>query len=191
MIDDVITWGNTVRAATQNATRVMGQLQSCGYKLNPRKCARFVTQTGFLGYIIDRHGIQVDPSKILAILERPVPTNCYGISWASLYSLTSLEGKNIPVTLSDEQIEAWKATRNALITTPILRPMDPQLPVVLDVDASDKYTSAVLLQPEVPFSPFIRLRILQPSMDGAHLHPVAYTSRKPNPTQQRYSSQER
>ncbi|KAI0992856.1 hypothetical protein K3495_g15328, partial [Podosphaera aphanis] len=69
--------------------------------------------------------------------------------------------------------------------------MDPQLPVVLDVDASDKYTGGVLLQPEAPFSPFIRLRILQPSMDGANLHPVAYTSRKLNPTQQRYSSQER
>ncbi|KAI0993827.1 hypothetical protein K3495_g14357, partial [Podosphaera aphanis] len=210
MIDDVITWGNTIAEATNNASLVMKRLESCGYKLNPRKCAWFVTQTRFLGHIIDRNGIQVDPSKIQAILDRPIPrtvtevraflNSCnyfrdyvklFSKLAGPLYCLTSLEGKNVPVTLTDEQIKSWKATRNALITTPILKPMDPQLPVVLDVDASEKYTGGVLLQPKEPFTPVLRVAVSQPTMDGANLHPVAYTSHKLNPTQQRYSAQER
>ncbi|KAI1000483.1 hypothetical protein K3495_g7711 [Podosphaera aphanis] len=129
MIDDVITWGDTIQEATSNATLVLERLQTCGYRLNPRKCAWFVTQTRFLGHIIDRDGIQVDPLKIRAILDRPMPRTVTELA-GPLYSLTALEGKNVPVSLNDEQISAWKATRNALITTPVLRPMDSQLPVV-------------------------------------------------------------
>ena len=210
MIDDVITWGNTVEETTRNASLVMERLDSCGYKLNPRKCAWFVTQTKFLGHIIDRHGIQVDPSKIQTILDRPIPrtvtevraflNSCnyfrdyiklFSTLAGPLYSLTSIEGKNVPVSLNDEQIASWKATRNALITIPILKPMDPQLPVVLDVDASEKYTGGVLLQPNEQLTPILRIKLSQPTMEGAHLNPVAYTSHKLNPTQQRYSFQER
>lgn len=100
-----------------------------------------------------------------------------------LYKLTSIEGKNVAVTLDNEQITSWKNTRNALITTPILRPMDPHLPVVLDVDVSESYNGGVLLQPNVAFTPTVRLTLLQPSMDGAFLNPVAYASRKLNTTQ--------
>ena len=69
MIDDVITWGDTVQKAMQNAFLVIKRLKSCGYRLKPRKCAWFVTQTRFLGHIVDRQGIQVDPSKMQAILD--------------------------------------------------------------------------------------------------------------------------
>lgn len=210
MIDDVITWGDSIPETVKNAKIVMDQFKLNGYKLNARKCAWFVTQTRFLGHIIDKNGIQVDKSKIQAILNRPMPrtvtevraflNSCnyfrdyvklFSTLAGPLYELTSLEGKKVPVQLNEEQINAWKATRNALINTPILKPMGPHLPVILDVDSSDKYTGRVLMQPDEPFSSVIRARILQPTMDGAYLRPVAYTSRKLNSTQQRYSAQER
>lgn len=43
MIDDVITWGNTIQKTVKNASLVMERLQSRGYRLNTRKCAWFVT----------------------------------------------------------------------------------------------------------------------------------------------------
>ncbi|KAI0994860.1 hypothetical protein K3495_g13320, partial [Podosphaera aphanis] len=210
MIDDVITWGNTVKEAHKNADKVLSQFKLKGYKLNARKCAWFETQTRFLGHIIDRNGIRVDSKNIQAILERPVPrtvtevraflnscnyfrdyVNLFSRLAGPLYELTSLQGKNVPVELNEEQISAWKATRNALLSTPVLRPMDPHLPVIIDVDSSDRYTGGVLMQPDAPLSPQIRATILQPTMDGAYLRPVAYTSRKLTPTQIRYSAQER
>ena len=210
MIDDVIAWGNTVEEAHKNAENMMSRFRAKGYRLNARKCAWFVTQTRFLGHIIDRNGIQVDTTKIKAILERPMPrtvtevraflNSCNyfrdyvklfsGLA-GPLYELMSLVGKNVPVKLNEQQVAAWKKTRDALLKTPVLRPMDPRLPVILDVDSSDRYTGGVLMQPNAPFSPQIRATILQPTMDGAYLRPVAYTSRKLTPTQQRYSAQER
>lgn len=110
-------------------------------------------------------------------------------SAGQLYELTSIKGKSVPVTLNEEKIIAWKKVRNALITTPILKPMDSHLQVILDVDASDRYTGRVLPQPNVPFSSELRLTLLQLSMDGAFLNIVAFTCRKLTPTQRRYSSQ--
>lgn len=72
-----------------------------------------------------------------------------------LYELTSLERKNVPVKLNKEQISAWKATRDALIKTPVLRPMDPHLPITLDIDSSDQFTWGVLMQPKTLLSPQI------------------------------------
>ncbi|POS84140.1 hypothetical protein EPUL_005124 [Erysiphe pulchra] len=69
--------------------------------------------------------------------------------------------------------------------------LNPWIYSCLYVDASEKDTGGVLLQPEKPFTPAIRMTVSQPTIDGAYLHPVAYSSHKLSSTQQKYSSQER
>ncbi|KHJ36335.1 putative krab-a domain-containing protein [Erysiphe necator] len=49
----------------------------------------------------------------------------------------------------------------------------------------------VLLQPDEPLTPAVRMTVSQPTMDGVYLHLAAYTSHKIGLTQQNYSSQER
>jgi hypothetical protein len=53
--------------------------------LNPHKCVFCVESSRLLGFIISRHGIQVDPIKVEAILNLPPPS--------SLCQLQSLQGK--------------------------------------------------------------------------------------------------
>ena len=206
MIDDVITWGETIEECAENARRVLRQFEKYGFRLNPKKCEWFVLSTKFLGHIVDRHGVRADPDKIRAILNRPPPktvtdvrsflnqTNYFRdyVDYFStlagpLYELTSLPGKKVPVTLSSSQLDAWRRTRNALITLPVLARFDNSLPCVIDVDSSGSHTGGVLLQP----SSSVRVRISQPSLDTLSLRPIAYTSHKLTPAQTRYSAQER
>ena len=39
------------------------------------KCKFDVTETTFLGYILSKDGLKVDPEKVKAILDWPVPSN--------------------------------------------------------------------------------------------------------------------
>ena len=54
-------------------------------KMNPLKCSFGVSVGTFLGLVFHRNGIEVDPSKIKAILEMPPPI--------TLKQLKSLMGK--------------------------------------------------------------------------------------------------
>jgi len=42
---------------------------------NPMKCAFGVTYGKFLGYLVNRQGMNVDPAKAKAVLDMPEPTS--------------------------------------------------------------------------------------------------------------------
>ena len=44
-------------------------------RLNPKKCAFFVTSEKLLGYIVSTKGIEVDLEKVQAIMDMPPPHN--------------------------------------------------------------------------------------------------------------------
>ena len=48
-------------------------LQSYNMKLNPNKCAFGVTAGKFLGFMVFKRGIEVNPEKIRAIVELEPP----------------------------------------------------------------------------------------------------------------------
>ena len=50
-------------------------LRSYNMKLNPGKCAFRVTAGKFLGFIVSQRGIEANPDKIWAIIERAPPKN--------------------------------------------------------------------------------------------------------------------
>jgi hypothetical protein len=52
--------------------------------MNPMKCAFGVASGKFLGFIVTKRGIEIDPSKIKAIINMPQPRN--------LHELKSLQG---------------------------------------------------------------------------------------------------
>ena len=58
-----------------NLKETFDTLRSYNMKLNPNKCAFGVTAGKFLGFIVSQRGIEVNPDKIMAIMELTPPKN--------------------------------------------------------------------------------------------------------------------
>jgi hypothetical protein len=52
---------------------VFTALREAGLNLNPSKCAFGVSRVTYLGHIISKNGIEVDPDKVQAARNFPVP----------------------------------------------------------------------------------------------------------------------
>ena len=53
--------------------KFLAKLEKYNLRLNPKKCIFGVTSGKLLGHIVSERGIEVDPDKIKAIQEMPVP----------------------------------------------------------------------------------------------------------------------
>ena len=53
--------------------KFLARLEKYNLRLNPKKCVFGVTSGKFLGHIVSKRGIEVDPDKIKAIQEMLVP----------------------------------------------------------------------------------------------------------------------
>ncbi|KAI0995761.1 hypothetical protein K3495_g12418 [Podosphaera aphanis] len=70
MVDDIITWDETIDGADTNTRRAMNKLIEFGFRLNSSKCAWFEREVKFLGHILSVHGLRPDPAKIEATINR-------------------------------------------------------------------------------------------------------------------------
>ncbi|KAK3517343.1 hypothetical protein QTP70_004487 [Hemibagrus guttatus] len=117
----------------------------------------------FLGYVISRHGVEMDVVKVQAVTEWPAPTSVRELQrflgfanfyrrFIRNYSLVAgpltllLRGKPKKLTWMDLARSAFQRLKNCFTTAPILRHPDPDLPFVVEVDASSSGLGAVLSQ---------------------------------------------
>lgn len=121
----------------------------------------------------------MDPQKVLAILEWPTPSDRNGVQrFISFTNFNRRFIKNfltiiVPNTKlthlhtcfiwSQEAQAAFEQLKTLFTSAPVLQHLDPALPFVLEVDASEVATGAVLSQRLCP---------------KALLHPVAFCSKK-------------
>jgi hypothetical protein len=175
---------------------VFKRLVEYGIMVNVRKIVIFVTSGVFLGFVVLKKGIAADSNKVAAIRNRPQSTFAteirafvnaaeYFRHFLKNYSevsspLTDLISgpKNQTLTFAPNAVKAWKKTRKALTTTPVIKSFNWTKPVVIETNGSGHHTKAALLQPYI----YGNKRIL---------HLIAYFSRKLTPTQARYLLQKR
>ena len=141
---------------------VLDRLREVGLKVKPSKCAIFKKRIHFLGHVISEDGVQPQPEKIKAIREWPRP-KCirdvrafYGL--ASYYRrfvrnfadiaepLTKLTRKNTKFEWTDESQTAFDKLKRALEEATTLSFPYPNIPCIVDSDASDVAIGAVLSQ---------------------------------------------
>ena len=163
------------------------------------KCAFFMSEIKFLGYVFSGQGKAVDPAKTSAILQLARPETVHDLQrWlgqVNYYSMFIPKYADLIVPLTDllkgtsstkkkrclvrldwrePQQQAFAAVRAALAAPPLLKLFDPSLPSKVAADASGVAVGGVLLQQHAEI-----------------WHPVAYYSRKLSPTEQRYTTRER
>ena len=184
-LDDVLVFSQTASEQVERLEKVFHRLQAHGLKLNGGKCQLFQTQVAYLGHVVSKEGVAVDPDKIARIRDWPVPTTVAELrsflGLASYYrryvdnfstlagplhalagNTDSKKGKNMRLAeWSDEANQAFLSLKQALCGTPILRYPRFDRPFVVEVDASLKGLGACLSQED----------------DEGNLRPIAFASR--------------
>ena len=85
--DDILIYSKTQKEHEQHLRVLLQCLREHKIYTKLSKCSFFKLEIHYLGHIISRDGIVVNPSKIEAILECPSPTNVHEV-----HSFMGLEG---------------------------------------------------------------------------------------------------
>ncbi|XP_021757420.1 uncharacterized protein LOC110722456 [Chenopodium quinoa] len=130
--------------------------------LNPTKCAFGITSVKLLGYVISSRGIDIDPTKIKAIMSMPLPKTEKQIhrfigqlQYISRFisKLTTIcepiftkLKKNVPIIWDDECQEAFDKIKAYLGNPPVLAPALVGIPLRLYLIVSKGTMGAMLAQ---------------------------------------------
>ncbi|CAG4929464.1 unnamed protein product [Parnassius apollo] len=161
-LDDIIIVGRTFEEHLQNLERVLMKIQSANLKLSPMKCSLFQRQVNFLGFVVSEEGIRIDPEKIAAVKDWPVPRDKTQVrAFLGLCSYYRRFVKNFadiakPLhKLTEERRHfywdescsiAFQELKDRLCKTPILGYPDASKEFIVDTDASDIGLGGVLSQ---------------------------------------------
>lgn len=194
LLDDILIFSQTREEHVAQVEAVLRTLYRYDFVLQTRKCNWFVGRVSFLGFILDKTGIQPDPKKIHAILQRDYPKNVTDVRSflnaagymrnfipgfaqlaTPLYELTKGSPKpGTVVRILTEHKTAFDKIKASLTSAPLLKSIQFGKPVVIDTDASNNCVGAVLFQP-----------FFDHTTRTSKLHPIAYESHKLTKTQER------
>lgn len=187
-LDDILIFSHNPEEHVIHVRKVLIELLKHGLFVKLEKSEFHVSSVSFLGFIVSKGSLQMDPSKTRAVLDWPQPTSIKEVQrflgFANFYRrfirnfssiaepLTSLTKKaNTPFTWNDKASTAFNTLKHRFTSAPILTLPDPELPFILEVDASDIGVGAVLSQR---------------SKADNKLHPCAFYSHRLTPTQANY-----
>ncbi|XP_029163431.1 uncharacterized protein LOC114934886 [Nylanderia fulva] len=161
-LDDIVIVTPTFKEHLEWLDRVLQKILAAGLTINPEKCEFCRAQVKYLGFIVSKEGLSVDPEKAQPILEYPAPTNLKQLrrflgmsSWYRRFipqfatrsePLTRLLKKDQPWKWTNEQVHAFEEIRSYLVAAPTLSRPDFSIPFVLQTDASSVGIGAVLTQ---------------------------------------------
>ena len=190
--DDICIFNSNWQSHLETLRNVLMRLRDSGFTIKPNKMEVGYGNIKFLGHFVGGGVIRPDTSNIQKILDLKTPNtkkevrsllglinyyNKFIPSFSSLvFPLTELLKKGMPgkIKWNPECEKALKEIQVLLSTEPILKLADPNIPFVLQTDASNKGIACCLMQ----------------EVNGI-LHPVTYLSRKLLPREQRYAVIER
>ena len=69
---DCIIFSRTPEEHVSRLREVFQRLHNANLKINPAKCAFFQTKVQFLGHIVSKDGLQVDPEKVDVVKRFPI-----------------------------------------------------------------------------------------------------------------------
>ncbi len=186
-LDDLLIYSDTLAEHKKHVRAVLERLRDAGLYLKISKCQFHVQEVTFLGYVVGPNGIKMDPAKVEAITTWPAPQSTHDIrvflGLANFYRrfiknfsnaaapLTYLLKKGRKFHWGDTAQKAFDTLKQAFTSAPILRHFNPDLPTVVEADASDFALGAVISQRD--------------PADGC-LHPITFHSRKFNLAEQNY-----
>jgi hypothetical protein len=161
-IDDILIYSQNEQEHEEHLRKVLQRLRDCQLYAKLSKCEFWISEVLFLGHIISRYGLAVDPKKVTAILDWKAPKDVRGIkSFIGMvgYYQRFIEGFSKiarPMTaLLAEKVEfkwtpacqkLFETLKEKLTTTPVLIWLDVHKPFSVYCDASYTGLGCVLMQ---------------------------------------------
>ncbi|XP_047337816.1 uncharacterized mitochondrial protein AtMg00860-like [Impatiens glandulifera] len=149
--DDILIYSDSEVAHLSHLREVLSVLRRDKFYAASSKCTFLTDSTQFLGYVVSREGLKVDPSKVLAVNQWPRPSSITEVR--SFHGLASFYRRFIPhfssVTApitdcmkgvkffwTDDAEAAFVEIKHRLTSAPILVLPDFSQPFELHCDAS-------------------------------------------------------
>jgi hypothetical protein len=161
-IDDILIYSANHQEHEEHLKMVLDVLREKKLFAKLKKCEFWLEEVSFLGHVVSKEGLAVDPKKIEAIVEWERPTSVREIrsflGLAGYYRrfiagfsalsgpLTALTRKNAPYVWSDECEESFQELKQRLVSAPVLTLPMESVGYVVYTDASRKGLGCVLMQ---------------------------------------------
>ncbi|KAJ9552333.1 hypothetical protein OSB04_016378 [Centaurea solstitialis] len=161
-MDSFLVHGLDFDGCLSNLSRILHRCQEVHLVLNWEKCHFMVTEGVVLGYVVSNRGIEIDRAKIEVIEELPPLRNVKGVrsflGHAGFYRrfikdfskivcpLIELLAKDTQFVFSCLCLDAFDTLKKALVSAPIIQPLDWSFPFKLTCDASDFAVGVILGQ---------------------------------------------
>ena len=189
-LDDILIYSRTLEEHWDHLRKALKKLQDAKLYGRLHKCEFLKDRVEYLGFEVSQEGVHASPEKVRAVVEWPRPQAVKDVrsflGLASFYRrfirgfsaiarpLTDLTKAKAKWTWGVDEETAFRWLKVALVTAPVLLHPDFSKEFVVTTDASDYAAGAVLQQDH-----------------GEGLQPIAFASRKLNPTECRYGAYER
>lgn len=185
-LDDILIFSENEEEHVEHVRTVLERLEKHDLFVKPEKCKFHQSSVDYLGMVIGAGTVSMDPAKVSAVLEWPVPSKVKDIQaflgFANFYRrfiedysrivrpMTELLRKDVRFEWGPRQQASFEELKRRFTEAPVLAMPDLEKPFILECDASDFATGAVLSQV---------------GTDGS-VHPVAFYSKSLNDAERNY-----
>ncbi|WVZ84512.1 hypothetical protein U9M48_031541 [Paspalum notatum var. saurae] len=162
LIDDILIYSKNEEEHEEHLRIVLTRLREHQLYAKFSKCAFWLKEVSFLGHILSKKGVAVDPSKVESVLNwkqtETVTKIRSFLGLAGYYRrfikdfsktakpMTSLTKKNAKYSWSPNCEEAFQSLKRSLTTAPVLAQPDVTKPFDVYCDASGNGLGCVLMQ---------------------------------------------
>ena len=167
-LDDILVYSKSTEEHVEHLNKVFAVLREHKLYANPEKCQFNRSELNYLGHVIGKDGIKVDPRKIEVVKNYPTPANAKEVrSFIGLATyfrrfiqgfsalarpLHALTHKGAKWQWDTLRHNAFVALKEALVSAPVLAMPDWDKPFEVVCDASVHGVGAVILQENHPIA---------------------------------------
>ncbi|KAK9951329.1 hypothetical protein M0R45_006782 [Rubus argutus] len=189
-IDDLVVKSKTRGEHWSTLRKVLNRCRMYNMRMNPKKCSFGVSSEKFLGFMVHKRGIDVDPDKAKAIASTTPPSSQKELKsflgklsyirrfipgLAAARAFTPLLKKGTKLMWNDECKKTYEMVQQLITSLPTMKAPIPGVPLKIYLAATDAAIGSLLAQD-----------------DGNGIeHPVYYVSRLLGEAESRYPSTER
>jgi len=185
-MDDILIFSKNIQDHVDDVCKVLTRFSENGLKLKLSKCQFGLSRVKYLGHIVSKDGIMVNPGKVECVKNMHAPKSVHELqsflglcnyyskfihSYAHICNpLYKLLKKDVKYVWSDECEHAFVKLKLKLTSAPVLCTPRYDKPFIIHTDASMEGVGAILSQVD----------------DQGHEHPIIYISRALKPAEKNY-----